>query len=295
MRAIYESFSNLRYIPMPPTISRRQWLGLVLGSVACRHARGAEDPRALQFTVKNEFGSGPPANIEALLKSAAKEIWRHCPGTKFVGPGFVIYRNAKFPITHYERDKDGRMVIGLSTSDTYWAQYSFQFAHEFCHALLLHTDPRQWHKSEQANQWLDECLCETASLFTMRAMSTSWKTAPPYPNWKDYGLHLKSYADDRLGEGTRLLPKGTAFRKWFTGELSSLREHGTQREKNILIAAQLLPLFEAEPAGWESLTSMRLGTRDIGKPLPKHFAEWRSNAPRSQRAFVAKIERVFLR
>ena len=37
-----------------------------------------------------------------------------------------------------------------------------------------------------ANSWLEESLCETASLFTLRAMSRSWSIAPPYPAWKNY-------------------------------------------------------------------------------------------------------------
>jgi hypothetical protein len=274
-------------------LSRRRALGAILLSLTCRSTRGDDVPRTLKFTVKDEFGSAPPANIEALLRSAADAIWRHCPQTTFLGTGFAVYRNAKYPITHFQPDKEGRIVIGLSTGDLYWAQYGFQFGHEFCHALLDHTDARQWHKVEQANQWLDESLCETASLFVLRAMSESWQTRPPYRNWKDFAPRLASYAQDRIDQTAALLPTGTSFAAWFAAELPGLRERWSQRDKNTLIASQLLPLFEADPAGWESLPAMRLGTRDARKPLDQHFAEWKTNAPERSRPFIAKIAKVF--
>lgn len=275
-------------------LSRRRALGLLSAGLLCGSARGAEDSRALQFTVKDEFGSAPTANVAALLKSAADEIWRHCPETKFLGSGFAVYRNAKYPITHYERDKEDRIVIGLNTGDLYWAQYAFQFGHEFCHALLDHTDARQWHKAEQANQWLDESLCETGSLFVLRAMSRTWQTRPPYRNWKDFAPRLASYAEDRIETAKSLLPEGRSFADWFAAELPSLRERWSQRDKNTLIAAQLLPLFEAEPSGWEALATMRLGARDVKKPLDRHFAEWQANVPARLRSFVKKLAAVFL-
>ena len=55
----------------------------------------------------------------------------------------------------------------------------------------------------------------------------------------------------------------------------------------------MLPLFEAEPAGWEALTALKLGTRDVNKTLAKHLAEWHANAPAAQRAFITKFAAIF--
>lgn len=275
-------------------LSRRRVLGLLAAGCGCGSVRAADTPHELKFTVRDEFGTASTSNVEAVLKSAAGEIWSHCPNVTFLGAGFTVYRNAKHPITHYQRDADDRIVIGLNTGDLYWAQYAFQFGHEFCHALLDHTDARQWHLTQQANQWLDECLCETASLFVLRAMSRTWTTRPPYRNWKDFAPRLASYASDRLAAAKSLLPEGRSFGDWFAAELPSLREQWAQRDKNTLIAAQLLPLFEAEPSGWEALTTMRLGTRDVRKPLERHFAEWQANAPQAQRTFIQKLAAVLL-
>ncbi len=191
----------------------------------------ADDPRELRITVKDEFRSAPPDNVAAVLRSAAGEIWRHCPNTKFRGAGFFVYRDPRYPITHFDPDSEGRIVIGLATEDLYWAQYAFQFAHEFCHALLEHTDERQWKEPRQANHWLDESLCETASLFSLRAMSKSWLTSPPYANWKDFAPRLAAYAEDRLDSAAGQLPRGTTFAQWFAEQQPSLRERSVQRKK----------------------------------------------------------------
>ena len=253
----------------------------------------AGDGRELVFDVKNEFGSAPVENIAALLKSVAQELWQHCPNTRFLGQGFTIYRNKDYPITHFKHEND-RIKIGLNTENLFWSQYAYQFAHEFCHALIDHTheNQRKWHLTGHANQWLDETLCETASLFALRAMSTTWKTNPPYPNWKSYAPKLAEYIQNRADEPQHTKPADVSFSEWFRQELPSLREKPTQRAKNTIIAFQLLGLFEAEPAGWESVTTLKLADRDLQKPLQTHLEEWKSNTRKELRPFVAKVGRL---
>ena len=253
----------------------------------------AGDGRELVFDVKNEFGSAPVENIAALLKSVAQELWQHCPNTRFLGQGFTIYRNKDYPITHFKHEND-RIKIGLNTENLFWSQYAYQFAHEFCHALIDHTheNQRKWHLTGHANQWLDETLCETASLFALRAMSTTWKTNPPYPNWKSYAPKLAEYIQNRADEPQHKKPADVSFSEWFRQELPSLREKPTQRAKNTIIAFQLLELFEAEPAGWESVTTLKLADRDLQKPLQNHLEEWKSNTREELRPFVVKVSRL---
>lgn len=241
------------------------------------------------------FGGANESDIKAVLRSAANEIWQHCPNTRFEDAGFEIFHREKTPITHHERSREGGIVVGLASEGYMWSRYSYQFAHEFCHALISHSNDwrRLWRKTEHANQWLDEACCETASLFSLRAMARTWKTNPPYRNWKSYAPSLASYAQARMDDPKHRLPAGTRFADWFAAELPGLRKAWSQRDKNTLIAQQLLPLFEAQPQGWESLTTLKLGSRDVDKSLAKHLAEWQANAPAEQRAFVGKIAAVF--
>ena len=241
------------------------------------------------------FGGADESDIKAVLRSAANEIWQHCPNTRFEDAGFEIVHREKTPITQHERSREGAIVVGLAAEGYLWSRYAYQFAHEFCHALISHSNDwhRLWRKTEHANQWLDEASCETASLFSLRAMARSWKTNPPYRNWKGYAPSLASYAQARMDDPKHRLPAGTSFADWFAAELPGLRKAWSQREKNTLIAQQLLPLFEAQPQGWESLTTLKRGGRDVDKSLAKHLTEWHANAPAEQRAFVGKIAAVF--
>ena len=121
------------------------------------------------------FGEVSGADIRAVLESAMSEILRHCPHARL--SGITVYHRNDRPQTNFSRSSDGSVAIGLTAKGTYWAQYSFQFAHEFCHAVAnFSNNPRQSVRHpKHANFWLEESLCETASLFTLRAMSRSWR------------------------------------------------------------------------------------------------------------------------
>ncbi len=239
------------------------------------------------------WGGAPTDNIRAVLLSAGGEIWRHCPHTKL--DEIRVQHRGDYPQANWERGKDGRIVIGLNTKDTFWAQYAYQFAHEFCHALATHSGDweKMWREGGKPNHWLEESLCETASLFALRAMGRSWEKSPPYANWKSFAPALTNYAQKRLDEPKHQLPPDTEFRAWFRAEEAGLRRHSTQRDKNGIIAARLLPLFEAEPRGWAAVTFFNLGTRDKTLPLAAFLAEWRANTPAELRSFVENMAGVF--
>lgn len=277
-------------------ISRRQFAFIAAGAVLSPAVlRAAENAgRRLDFKIENEFGGAGIADVEAVVRSAADSIWRHCPNTRWEVPGFLVYHDSRYPIT-LDDHRDGRIAIGLNTGETYWAQYAFQFAHEFCHALAGHSnDWRKLPKSgKRPNHWLEESLCEVASLFALRAMGESWKTKPPYRNWKDFAPHLTSYAYERLQTAAKDLPPGKSFVAWFRENEASMRENSTIRPKNCVVAMKLLPLFEKTPSGWEAVTFFNLGTGDAENSLAGKIAGWKSAAPESQRPFIGELAAAF--
>ena len=257
---------------------------------------GGDAGRALDFRIGEGFGDAPPDNIRAVIRSAAETIWKHGPDTRWQVPGFFIFQSKDAPITLFDHHADGRIAIGLTTQGTYWAQFAYQFAHEFCHALAGHANDwrRPWIRERKANHWLEESLCETASLFALRAMAAAWRTAPPYPNWKDYAAALRSYADDWAEKVTVVREPGFDFRKWFAENEAAMRANGTLRERNAVVALQLLPLFEAAPKGWEAVTFLNLtDDRKPDRSLADHFRAWRRAAPEAQHPFIASIAGVF--
>jgi len=238
------------------------------------------------------FGGASAADITAVLQSAAGELFRCWPGTQL--PSVDVYHRTDHPQTDSRRAAGNRIAIGLTARDNHWAQYSFQFAHECCHALINYSnDERGLTRNRQyANLWLEESLCETASLFTLRALSRSWLIAPPYAAWRDYAPWFFAYAQGRLALPEHHLPAGTSFVVWFRANEPALRQDSTRRDRNTIIAAQLLPIFEREPRGWRALAFFRRAANP-NQSLSRHFADWRSSCPRELQQFVGKLAAVF--
>ena len=207
-----------------------------------------------------------------------------------------MYHRTDHPQTDSIRAAGNRIAIGLTARDNHWAQYSFQFAHEFCHALANYSNSSRplVRYPRHANLWLEESLCETASLFALRAMGRSWQTDPPHSAWREYAVWLNSYANERLAMAKNRLPPGTQFSIWFRENQSLLRHSPTERSRNTIIATQLLPIFEAEPRGWEALAFLNSASSDPQSSLAQHLGRWRSRCPQGLRSFVTKVEAVFL-
>jgi hypothetical protein len=239
----------------------------------------------------NVFGKASAADITAALRSAGEELFRYCSHTQL--DGIDVYYRADHPQIDLHRTREGRIAIRLSARDTRWAQYSFQFAHEFCHALANFADHSQppVSKLRNPNLWLEESLCETASLFVLRAMSRTWATHAPYPAWQVYAPWLNDYVEQRLALPENRLP--ASFSAWFRENQTALRRDADQRARNIIIATHLLPIFEADPAGWEAVTFINRKPSDPTESLFKRFAEWQANCPNHLHAFVTKLAAVF--
>lgn len=252
--------------------------------------------RKLDFKIGQGFTGASARDIVAVLQSAGSEIWKHCPNTLWKVPGFFIFHSEDHPITRFDHTLDGRVAIGLTTLGTYWSQFAFQFSHEFCHALAGHSNDWNgtWIRGRKSNHWLEESICEVASLFAMRSMAKTWEIAPPYPNWKNYAPALSKYAGDRLQQVESNRGTGFSFPRWFAEHETKMRKQATQRDWNNIVAAELLPCFEAEPSGWESIAFFnRTDHRDPEKPLTAHFGDWSKSAPAAQRPFVARIAAKF--
>jgi hypothetical protein len=276
-------------------VSRRHFLtGFAAACLAGPRISYAADATKLEIVIDGGgWGQVSTRDIRAVLLSTAGEVWPYCAGEQ-IKPIRVYHRN-DFPQTDFLHDWRGRVRIGLHTSDTHWAQMSFQFGHEFCHALAQHTSIalRGWHPPKHANLWFEECLCETSSLFVLRRLALSWQQQSQSEAWRNFAPAMAKYAADRMSLPEHQLPAGTSFADWFRENEASMRENAALREKNVIVARQMLPIFESEPSGWDAVCYLNLGAHLPGKPLAQHLAEWQTNSPASARPFVGKIVALF--
>ena len=238
------------------------------------------------------FGVASASDINAVLQSTAAELFRYWPRTQL--PSIDVYHRPDHPQTDSRRAAGNQIAIGLTARDNHWAQYSFQFAHECCHALINYsnTDRGLMRDRRYPNLWLEESLCETASLFTLRALSRSWLIAPPYAPWRNYAPWFSAYAEERLAPPEHHLPAGTPFAVWFRANERGLRQDPARRDRDTIVAAQLLPIFEKEPHGWGALAFFRRAANP-NQSLSQYFTKWRSGCPREFQRFVTKLAAVF--
>jgi len=113
--------------------------------------------------------------IAAVCLSAIGELQRHCPALPTENVVIEHGGGQGHAIVLHDRSDQGEVVIHLETSKTFWSQYAYQITHEISHVHCgFCCGPTQ-------NLWFEEVVCETASLFCLRAMARTWQTNPPYP------------------------------------------------------------------------------------------------------------------
>ena len=126
-------------------------------------------------------------------------------------------------------------------------------------------------------------------MFVLRRMSETWRADPPYPNWAKYSESLFSYAEDRLVHPEHQLPPSTSLSNWVASQEDTLREDSEQREKNSVVAGELLPLLESDPSGWNAIRAFPTSSARF----KDYLSEWRDQVDAVDRAFVETIIRRF--
>jgi hypothetical protein len=272
---------------MLPAATRRRFLtGLLsaafLGGAGRSLAGGSvEVPK---FRVGTDgWGRASTAEVEAVLRSAAGLMWQYFPDRRI--ETFVVLRGYEGPIVHYQRNVLGEIVMKLDTHDLYWCQYAYQFAHEFCHILSNFDD--DW----KGNNWFEETMCETASLFVLRRLAREWDERPPYANWKSYAPQFRQYADDVMDSRSQV---GSAhLGDYFRKHQRELEATPRDRDLNGAMAVVLLGIMENSPSSWEAVTWLNSSPSRPGETFPAYLEKWWLAVPAKHKPFVEEVIRRF--
>ena len=250
-------------------------------------ASATRPARALEIRVEpGGWGDVAPADIQKVLLSAAGALWKHFP-ERTLSP-IVVRHGTGGPISLYKRGRGGSYIVQLDVKGRYWCQFAYQFAHEFCHILTNYspTAPR-------GKQWFEESLCEAASAYVVTQMGESWKTDPPYANWRPFASALAKYARNTRAKASDEVPPGKTLADWFHLNRAALRKDPYLRDKNRLVAKHLLRLLEADPSRWEAVGYLNRGAPERSKTLSGYLSAWHEDVPAKHRPFVRRVAGLF--
>jgi len=245
----------------------------------------AKKPTQSKLIIRIErkgWGKAGLTDIQKVLESAGGELWRQFPHRQL--KPISVRKSKKGPMVLYRREANGQYQVLLNTGDLYWAQYSYQFAHELCHILC------NYRAGKNPNKWFEESLCELASLYALRSMSKTWKTSPPYPNWKNYAPALHKYAQKRIDDSQL---SDLTLAKWYKQNESVLRSTATDRKKNNIVATALLSMFESEPHHWQAISYLNKGKGSETESFSGYLRRWHAEAPKKHKPFIGRIAGKF--
>ena len=245
----------------------------------------------LRLRIEPDGFDASEADIRAVIESAAGELLR-LAGEEPLEP-IVVERGRGGPITLFDRNAQGEIVVRLDTSGTYWCQYAYQFSHELAHVLC-----GLRRASDTRHKWFEETLCETASLYALRAMARRWKHEPPYPHWADFRDALSDYADNVIaGHAMTEELHAIGMARFREVHRAQLENDACLRPINGAMAVVLLRYFEAQPDLWESLRWLNPPSDepDAEKAVSfeQHLAAWRARAPERHRAGIARLAALY--
>lgn len=223
-------------------------------------------------------------DVQKVLLSAAEQISPYA--LPLSREPILVNRSRNGPIALFKRGPRGEYLVNLDSGGTFWCQFAFQFAHEYGHLIC------GYKPGSRNNLWFEETLCETASLFSLRAMSESWKVKPPYPNWKDYAPNLRKYARERIDKHP--WPSELSVAEWYALHWEALSKNPTDRSKNTTLAAKLLPLFEEKPERWAVAAFLNVHKTKDDKTFFRYLSDWGKACPEpEQKTFVELLSELF--
>ena len=265
----------------------------------------------LTFILSNDqWGTLHTKKIEEVFLSSAEQVWPYFHNR---GPISIIIQHSeddsyipsvRTPVIPYH--------VYISAEVFYWAQFAFQFSHEFCHVLCR---PELKADNYGRNQWFEESICEAASVFVLRRLDVAWRKDPPFPNLKYFAdqNYLRAYSNNLLAPEYRL-PRGMTLPQWYIKNSSQLATEwskantsapatlrGANGETGInanrlharLVGNYLLPFFEDSPQSWESVSYLNVGNKSDRLSFSQYLTAWYMACPKKHQPFVAKIMTAF--
>lgn len=229
---------------------------------------------AITIHVAGKWNHVSTNDVKAVLDSAV-EVAAPYLGPRTMEP-ILVKNDNKGPISLYERSSEQEYIVLLDVDGAYYAQMAYQFSHEYCH-LRSNYDLAPNNVTRQ--QWFEEALCESFSLFNLKQMARHWEKKPPYPQWQDYAAELNKYVESVEQEPHRRL--APSLKTWYEKYRTLLEDdpYAQKRQLNEQMAAHLLQIFENYPRSWQAINYLNLGETAKDHSFSAYLTDWLTNTP----------------
>ena len=234
----------------------------------------------------DNWGNVETAEITEVLNTTASLILPY--SSKEDWSRVRIRNSVSGPMVLHERGDAGEYTILLNTRDRRWCQYVFQFAHELGHILC------NYQKEKSSLRWLEESICEVASLFVLQKMEGVWKETSVHELDPLYVAEFTKYFQARINMVEEI--SNEEFKFWWKQRLPSLETNAIHRRTNLIIAKKLLPLFQQSPeVAWKACRMLNQNQPSSHSSFKDTIYAW-SEASKEpfHESFVLSLEKVFL-
>lgn len=230
------------------------------------------------------WGGASPEDIRRVLESAGKELLKHIPPSKTIR--IHVVPSDSVPQVDFKRAANGEYTVRLSVRGRFWAQFAFQFGHELGH-IVSHYERINDNKIGNENKWFEETVAEVASLFVLGRMAETWKTDPPYTNWKSFAPALKDYLGKILKDTE--IPEADKMPQWFGDNRPALKADPHLRVRNRIVAIHIFQMLERDSNQWEAFRYLNLGRPDATNSFESFLENWYFSAPKNNKGFVKEV------
>lgn len=162
-------------------------------------------------------------------------------------PPTVVCYHPEYPLCSIRGEY---RCLFISSESSHWAQFVFQFAHEYCHHII--DGPMDGELI--TSFWLEESICEMSSRYMLLKLADKWEQYESYPPFKNYSPSLRRYEEDRRN-GTMKIEGSLS--QWISSKMEVLSQPVYHRNLYDSIAQYLLPLFQADSNMWKLLPYLK--------------------------------------
>ena len=198
-------------------------------------------------------GSWPNSNDNitiALINNIVLNFMEMVDRTSFPKLLFMNEPNRECPMVAFDKVMDDRTLILLSSvRGSLWAKIAYQLSHELCHVHANYAAQR-----DHTFKWLEESLCELASICNLLKMSQSWTQSPPLEFMAGYAPDIDEYVQNVIAD----IDRPEQFVEWVQENLHLLKGDSCLRGENSIVALNLMPIFLRDNTAWKAVGYLNL-------------------------------------